>query len=126
MAYSVDLRERVVAACDAGEKPEEVGPRFSVCVRTVYYWLSLRKETGEVIPRAGDRGPEPKLAKHSDRLSELVRKRPDATLGELRSGLRVEVGIETIRRALLSLGLSFKKEGHPRRRAGARGRTAKA
>lgn len=126
MAYSIDLRERVVAACDKGEQPEDVGPRFSVAVRTVYNWLSLRKETGEIAPRSGTRGPKPKLSEHSDRLSDLVRKKPDTTLTELRSALPIRVGIETIRRRLLYLGLSFKKERHSRCRTETGRRSAQA
>lgn len=41
-AYSMDLRERVVAAARAGEVPKpEVARRFGVSLATVYAWLGL-------------------------------------------------------------------------------------
>lgn len=114
--YSGDLRSRVIAACDAGESPELVGPRFSVTPRTVYKWLSLRRETGGIAPRPSNPGPEPILAPHVDTLRALVQDRPDATLEELRAELPVKVSIGALFNMLRRLGLSFKKEGHSRRR----------
>jgi transposase len=94
-----------------------VGPRFSVAVRTVYYWLDLRRETGGVAPRPSDPGPEPILAPHADTLRGLVARKPDATLHEMRADLPVKVAITTVSNMLHRLGLTRKKEGHPRRRA---------
>lgn len=114
--YSSDLRSRVIAACDAGESPELVGPRFSVTPRTVYQWLRLRRETGGIAPRPSDPGPEPILAPHADTLRAIVRDRPDATLEEIRAELPVRVSVGALFNMLGRLGLSFKKEGHSRRR----------
>ncbi len=116
-SYSIDLRERVIAACDAGGRPEDVGPAFQVSPRVVYKWLQLRRETGGISPRSGKRGPKPKLGAHHERLRRLVREKPDATLEELRGKLPVLVSVSTIWTVLKALGLSLKKEGHPRRRA---------
>lgn len=108
--YSLDLRERVIARCDAGGRPEEVAPLFRVSVRSVYYWLRLRKETGGLSPRLRCAGPKPKLAEHGQRLRDLVAERPDATLAELCSKLPVKVCIGTLWAALRKLGLSLKKK----------------
>ena len=117
--YSADLRSRVIAACDAGESPEVVGPRFSVTARTIYSWLSLRRETGGVAPRPCTPGPTPLLADHMDALHALVSSRPDATLEELRAALPVLVSVGALFNMLRRMGLSLKKEGHPRRRTAA-------
>lgn len=121
-AYSRDLRERVMAAYDAGERPEEIAPLFRVSARCIYKWIKLRKETGSLAPRNARRGPKPKLAEHHQRLRELVAERPDATLEELRSALPVKVCIATIWATLRSLGFSLKKS-HPRHRAATAGRS---
>lgn len=115
--YSLDLRERVIAACDAGGRAENVGPTFGVSGRVVYKWLALRRETGSIAPRSGKTGPTPKLEAHRETLRELVEEDPDAALQELRDRLPIKVAVSTIHNALKVLRLSFKKEGQLRRRA---------
>ena len=39
-AYSMDLRERIVAACASGEKEGIVAQRFGVCIRTVQRYVA--------------------------------------------------------------------------------------
>lgn len=108
--YSFDLRTRVIAACDAGGRPEKVAPIFQVSVRCVYNWLKLRKETGGLAPRYSRPGPKPKLAPYLQRLRELVAERPSATLEELRRALPLKVCIGTLWGAVRSLRLSLKKK----------------
>ena len=50
--YSVDLRERAVAAYKRGGKTmEEVAVEFSVSQKTLSHWLKLEAETGSLKPR---------------------------------------------------------------------------
>ena len=59
-AYSTDLRERVVAACDAGDATrEQIAARFSVSVPWIRKLLRQRRETGSIEPkpRGGGRPP---------------------------------------------------------------------
>lgn len=114
--YSVDLRARVVAAYDEGGKPKELAHRFRLSRRTVERLVRRRRETGTIEPLHGKPGPKLVLAGHLDRLQELVKKKPDATLAELREDLGVSAGIATMWRALQSLGLTLKKS-HLRSRA---------
>jgi transposase len=58
--YSTDLRERVVAACDAGGATrEQIAGRFSVSVAWIRRLLQRRRQTGSIEPkpRGGGRGP---------------------------------------------------------------------
>lgn len=114
--YSVDLRERVVAAYDKGEKPPDLVRRYQVSLSTVYRLLGRRRETGSIEPLHGKPGPKPVLAEHVERLQKIVAKQPDATLEELRQELGISVGISTLWRGLKDLGLTLKKS-HPRRGA---------
>lgn len=109
--YSQDLRERVLADYDAGMGNAAVARKYSVSDRWVYNLRKLRDETGDIKPRKGKYGPKPKLAKHGERLLELVEEHPDATLEELRELLGVQVSITALWNKLKSLGVTFKKSG---------------
>ncbi len=115
-AYSVDLRERVLAAHDEGEKVPDLIRRYRVSRRWIYALLERRRKTGSIEPLYGKPGPKPVLGGHLPKLRELVKKQPDATLQELRQALGISVGISTLWRGLRDLGLTLKKS-HPRRRA---------
>jgi len=79
-AYSVDLRERIIAAVDAGQARREVARRFDVSPATIGNYLRLRRQTGGLAPRprAGGRaeiGPE-----RYPQLVAQLQADPDATL----------------------------------------------
>ena len=114
--YSMDLRERVVAAYDKGLKPKELAERYQLSRRSVERLMKRRRETGSIEPLYGKPGPRPRLEKHLERLRGIVTEKPDATLQELRQALAIKVGISTLWRGLRDLGLTLKKS-HPRRRA---------
>src|SRR3712207_9451434 len=58
-AYSMDLRERGVAAVDAGMRPAQVAARFAVSVRSVERYLARRRTTGSLAPSVQRHGPKP-------------------------------------------------------------------
>ena len=113
--YSLDLRERVIAAYDPErETYASVAARFAVGVATVDRWVSRHRKRGSVRPDAmgGDR--HSKFDAESEaRLCAMVEADPDATRVELVEKLRVEVGLtvssSAVQRALERLGLSRKK-----------------
>ena len=117
--YSIDLRERVVAACDAGDTREEVAERFGVSVRFVYDLLRLRRQTGSVAPRP-PRGGFPSAVGGPARqaIRELVAEQPDAELKELCGRLAARGGPAISRarmcQVLQGLGLPLKKRRGPR------------
>lgn len=53
MAYSLDLRERVIEAVDKGKHINEVAETFKICTRVIYNWLDLRKQTNSLKPKTG-------------------------------------------------------------------------
>ena len=109
-AYSMDLRIRVLDACDAGFMTSEVAADFGVSPAWVRRVKQRRRETGEIGPRVQSRhGPPPKLEPVTDELIKLVEEHPDATENELASMLSVEVSPSTVHRTLHLLGYSFKK-----------------
>jgi len=110
-AYSVDLRQRVLAACDDGAGTAEAAETFAVSESWVRRIKQRRREGGEVAPRVrGRTGPVPILAAHRGRLAELARAEPDLTPAEYRDRLGVAAAPRTVGRALKALGLTFKKK----------------
>ena len=81
-AYSLDLRERIVAAVDAGHARPEVARRFSVSPATISNYLRLRPETGGLAPRPRSGGrPEIGPAQYPQVVAQLEAD-PDATLAQ--------------------------------------------
>ena len=118
-AYSEDLRERVMAACDEGGKTiKQVAAMFQVSVAWIHKLRKRRRDHHSIAALPRGRGPEPKLGdKQQQRLAELVREHPDATLEQLRGRLRVDVSLPTIWRMLARLGITFKKSRSTRANA---------
>ena len=111
--YSQDLRERVIAAVDAGTGAYVAAPLFRVSVSYIYKALIRRRITGEVTARRSGGGPKPKLAPHDDALRERIAAEPDITLAELQAWLlaerKVKVSVGCLWNRLNFLKLSLKK-----------------
>lgn len=61
-AYSDDLRAKVLAAIDRGEKKSQVSRMFNISRNTLDLWLKRREKTGSAAPiRNYHRGPAPKI-----------------------------------------------------------------
>ncbi|MFQ5620200.1 MAG: IS630 transposase-related protein [Rhodospirillales bacterium] len=118
--YSMDLRERVVAACDARAGTHvQIAKRFEVSERWLRKLLQRRRETGSIAPLPQNAGRKPKLnERQMQKLRRLVERRPDATLRELKEGLKVQMSDGALLRALRVLGLTLKKSrSWPRNRS---------
>ena len=109
MTYSMDLRERVVAAVNNGEAIAVVARRFSVARPTVRDWRD-RAACDALTPGVpGAKGPV-KLTPADDRvMREAVATRPGITALQLQPLLSVSVVESTICRRLKKLGLTLKK-----------------
>lgn len=120
-AYSTDLRERILAACDAGFCARVVAARFAVSEGFIEKLKRQRAETGTVAPKPPAGGRPPLLTPHDERLRDHLRQYPDTTLAELRDRLGLPGALSTLWYHLQRLGLTFKKKpgGH---RARPRGR----
>jgi len=109
-AYSLDLRQRILADCDRGQGTKAVATKYRVSASWVRRLKQRRRETGEIGPRKLGKPRGSRLTPHIARLRQLTAARPDATLVELRDALGVPVSIWTVWRALRELKLSFKKK----------------
>src|ERR1700761_7273388 len=96
-AYSMDLRERVIGACDRGGTTKAVARTFHVSPAWVRRLKQHRRERGDIVPRNGGGSRGRKIDR--DPLSQLVAQQPDATLVELRDRLGVKVSLWAISKA---------------------------
>jgi transposase len=108
---SLDLRERILAAYDAEQGTrEEIGRRFRVSTGMVKKLLAQRRRIGEIRPQHYRAGRKPLfLEEHRRRLKELVAKKPDTTLAEMRSALALSCTLPAIHYVLVKMGLTYKK-----------------
>ncbi len=110
--YSRDLRQRVVDTIQRGDgSVRQIAKRFLVSVSFVVRLLHRHRATGSVEPGPhGGGNPAVLTPADLERLRELIRRRPDATLEECRQQLGLSCSTMTIARALRNLGLPRKKK----------------
>ncbi len=99
-AYSMDLRERVLADCDAGMKTSAVAAKYTVSSASGAAAGADPARTGRIALEAG--GPSRTVPKpsweaegYAERLRQAVAARPDATLAELKRKLKLTVTLST-------------------------------
>jgi transposase len=113
-AYSVDLRERVMAAVADGASIAEVAQRFSVSVDAIDDWKLRQAATASLAPATPTGGRPRRLAAAQEQaLQAHIDAEPDATIAELRTWLaqehQVVVGWGTVCRTLERLDRPRKK-----------------
>jgi transposase len=107
---SLDLRERVLAACDDGMGTAEVAETFAVSEAWVRRLKQRRRETGSAAPRVPARhGPASVLTAQAERLRRLVQDHPGETAADYRDRLGLDVAPLTVWRRLRRLDLTLKK-----------------
>src|SRR2546427_11243788 len=113
--YPLELRQRIVEAVDQQEDTiEEIAGIFQVHSSYVYKLLRQRRNTSDLAPLPHGGGASAKLeSEERGGLAALVAEQPDATLAELRTGIRkrkrVSVSVRTVWRWLEALTLTRKK-----------------
>jgi transposase len=111
--YSNDLRERVVAAIEAGHTRVEVAELYNMALSTVGGFIKRKRETGSVGPDKFGGYKTFALEHHTARVKELVAEQPDSTLAELQVRLakeNVNVSQSAISRFLHHINMTFKKK----------------
>jgi len=110
---SDDVRERALAAVDAGRRVADVAGFFGNDPSTIRRWIRQRTRTGSGLSR-----PRPGRARLIGAAQEAALRtqlaaHPDATLAEHCRRWLAEHGVRpslsTMRRALLRLGITLKK-----------------
>ena len=107
----MDLRDRVVAACDAElESRAKIAERFDVSTAWIRRLLQRRRELGHYGPLTTRRGRKAIfVGRMRERLEELIEQQPDATLAELRDRTGVNCTLAAICKTLQRLDYRRKK-----------------
>jgi len=128
--YSLDLRNRVVAAIEGGMSRNRAAKQFGVAISTAIGWMQRLDETGSVAPgQMGGHKPKAISGEHAVWLSQRI-KNDDFTLRGLvaelaRRGLKVDY--HSLWDFVHAEKLSFKKKrGGWRTRSSRRGAAARS
>lgn len=112
-AYSVDLRERVIAAVAAGGSARSAAVRFGIGIATAVRWVRRWRDTGERTARRQGSPKKSALDAHEPFLLGLLDEQVDITLDEMRARLEEERGLRaartTIWRFFARRGFTVKK-----------------
>lgn len=110
--YSQDLRERIVAAVEAGISRRAAARQFAVSVSCVIKLVQRFRRMGTVAAGRMGGTKRPVLADHEALVRDLVAARPDITIDELQQALAergIRVGRSSVGRFLLARELTLKK-----------------
>lgn len=111
--YSQDLRERVIAALEAGKTQAQVAAQFDIHKSTLEKWWYRWRDTGSCKALPGNPGPKRKLKAAENIIRAEVKKNPDISLAELCERVAEAKGIQASEsmmcRELQILNLPLKK-----------------
>ena len=110
--YSMDLRERMVRAVEAGASRRATAAKFAVSPSCVVKLLQRWRRQGTLEPDPPGGGRRAKLADQAERVDALLAATPDITIAELKTRLAadgIEVSPSAISRFLKACGLTRKK-----------------
>ena len=111
--YSVDLRERLLGAIDAGLSQAEASRLFGVGTSTITRWRQQRRDTGSLAPKPRSGRPPVIGPDQADALQAQVAQHPDATLAEhvtrWEQAQTVRLSVAGMSRAIRRLGITLKK-----------------
>ena len=81
MAFSLDLRERVISYIQAGHNQSDTSKTFNLGIGTILNWIKLYQETGSLSPRPHGGGFQSKV--DAEEFKKYVENYPDQTLHEM-------------------------------------------
>ncbi|MFD0937488.1 IS630 transposase-related protein, partial [Methylobacterium trifolii] len=86
-ALSLDLRERVIAAIEAGASRRQAAKRFGIGASSAIRWHERFLKEGATAPRSPCERPSPAIEVHAERILQASQAHPQAFLRELRDTL---------------------------------------
>ena len=106
--YSEDLRQKVIAAVDRGERKTDVSRMFNISRNTLDLWLSRQVETGSYRAKVTVAKPRTKISDWG-KFREFVRQHGEKTQIEIAKLWGEGVTQQNISDAMKKIGVSRKK-----------------
>jgi transposase len=106
--YSEDLRQKVIAAVDRGERKTDVSRMFNISRNTLDLWLQRQAETGSYRPKVTVAKPKTKISDW-ERFREFVKQHGGRTQVEIAKLWGEGVTQQNISDAMKKIGVSRKK-----------------
>ncbi len=113
--YSADFRRVVLDKIDAGMSQVDAATFFGITTQTIQNWIKLEKETGSLERK--ERKPYASKRFSDKALLDYINNNNDTILEDIAN--HFSVAIETIRKRLMKLNITRKKN-HALHRAGRR------
>lgn len=108
--YSVDLREKALAAVNNGARKSDVSRMFNISRNTLDLWIKRAAATGSVAPKTYvRRGPAPKI-QDLDEFRQFVAEHRHLTARELAEAWPEPISDVTIGLALKRINFTRKKD----------------
>ena len=109
---SLDLRERILTACDKGDVTREpIARRFRVSPGMVKKLIQQRRRPGDIRAQHHRSGRKPKiLGSHRQAIREALEAKPDLTLEDLRDIIGPDCTNPGLRHVLDDMGLTYEKD----------------
>lgn len=107
--YSLDLRQKAIAAIDRGEKKSHVSRTLKISRNTLELWLKRREETGSLAPKTpSQKGP---VAKINDLVAfeQFASEQGHLTAQQMAEQWSQPVSDVTLGKALKRIGFTRKK-----------------
>ena len=112
-AFSLDLRERVIAAIEDGMSTRAAARRFSIGISTAGAWYRRWRATGDARPGHQGQPSHSKLDAYEAFILGLVAEHKDIALHEIAERLEAEHGVRaapsTVWHFFAKRGITYKK-----------------
>lgn len=107
--YSKDLREKLFAQLDSGMSITKASKIFRINRQTIYNWISIKEETGQLEAKSGYQKGHSHKIKDLEILEKFLLENPDKTLNQLSLLWSEKISGWTLGKWIRKLGYTYKK-----------------
>ncbi len=112
--YSLDFRQKVIAALEAGHSKASIRRLMDVGTTTLTEWHNRYRATGEIAAKQGCQQGQSRKIADWDAFRAFAEQHSDKTQWEMAQLWLDEISEDTIGRALKRIGFTRKKAMRPR------------